>query len=258
MSRISYIAIMCREPETLKDFYGRWFGFEEIQRLENGTIYLSDGALNMGLMKQDADNGETNQQLGLHHIGFLVDSVEQVRENLRQFDASATLEPRPASDPFAEFRTQDSEGIPIDVSEKGYGVPGQKRIPGIRHIALANDDPQRKFEFYSQVLGMRDAPHGSVRSTRNTARYAGDGFINLALLKWPCTEPRRGFNHFGILAPNPQELMYKITDVNPTRLDTRPADRFAEFRIWDPESNALDLSATKGFQVDTHQIDRIE
>ena len=64
-------------------------------------------------------------------------------------------------------------------------------------------------------------------------------------------------NHFGILTPNPYELMHRIAEVNPTPLDQRPPDRFAEYRIWDPEGNAIDLSANKGYQVDVDLVDRI-
>ena len=44
----------------------------------------------------------------------------------------------------------------MDLSEKGYGAAGQPRVPGIRHLAMFNRDPNRKWDFYQQVFGMRD------------------------------------------------------------------------------------------------------
>lgn len=258
MAHISYMAIISRDPEELKDYYNRWFGFEEFHRLPTGTIYLTDGAINMGLLKQGADNGEDNQELGLHHVGFVVEDLEETKARLA---SSAPVEARPSSDPFAEVRTTDPDGLLVDISEEGYGVEGTKRIPGIRHMAIASDDPPRKFEFYSKIFGMRDVNRtdiiAPIKPGKPPSKFAGDGFINFALLTWPVTEPRRDFNHFGVLTPEPHELMYKISEVNPTRLDTRPADRFAEYRIWDPQGNAIDLSADKGYAVDVDQVDRI-
>jgi catechol 2,3-dioxygenase-like lactoylglutathione lyase family enzyme len=261
VARISYMAVISPDPEELKDYYARWFEFQELHRLPNGTIYLTDGTINMGLLKQGADNGEENQAPGLHHLGFVVENLDETKSKLARFDASAVIESRPSSDPFAEIRTTDPEGLIIDISEEGYGVDDAKRVPGIRHIATANDDPGRKFAFYSEVFGMRDVNRDDIiapqQEGKPASRFAGDGYINFALLTWPVTEPRRGFNHFGVLTPNPHELMYKISEVNPTRLDTRPPDRFAEYRIWDPQGNAIDLSATKGYKVDVDQVDRI-
>jgi catechol 2,3-dioxygenase-like lactoylglutathione lyase family enzyme len=261
MTHISYMAVMCREPERLGRYYQRWFGFEELRRDDHGTLYLTDGAMTMGLLQQGAAHGEPNQEFGLHHIGFWVESIDEIDRRLREVDPAQALQPAPAGNPYATRRIIDPEGILIDLSEQGYGALGQKRIPGIRHIAMACEDPERKFAFYSQVFGMRDVERQDILAPRQLgrppSRFAGDGFINLALLTWPVTEPRRGFNHFGILASEPHELMYRISAVDPTRLDQRPPDRFAEYRIWDPEGNALDLSEKKGYQVDVDQVDRI-
>jgi catechol 2,3-dioxygenase-like lactoylglutathione lyase family enzyme len=261
MTHISYMAVMCREPERLSQYYQRWFGFEALPGGDHGGLYLTDGAMTIGLLQQGAANGEPNQELGLHHIGFSVERLDEIERYLRECDSPQALQPPPAGARYATARCVDPEGILIDLSDRGYGAPGQKRVPGIRHIAMACEDPGRKFAFYSHVFGMRDVERQDILAPRQPgrppSRFAGDGFINLALLTWPVTEPRRGFNHFGILAPNPHELMYQISEVDPTRLDQRPPDRFAEYRIWDPEGNALDLSEKKGYQVDVDQVDRI-
>ena len=261
MARLSYMAIVCREPARLADYYHRWFAFDTLQRADNGTIYLTDGTMTVGLLQQGAANGETDQTLGLHHIGFQVESLAAVERRLRELDPAQAIQPRPAADPFAEGRIVDPEGILVDLSERGYGNPGEKRVPGIRHVALANENPPRKFEFYRGLFGMRDVNRADIiaptKAGKPPPRFAGDGYVNLALLIAPVTEPRPGFNHFGILTPDPRELMARIAAKDPTRLDQRPADRFAEYRIWDPEGNALDLSAHKGYQVDVDLVDRI-
>ena len=287
MPRLNHLAIVCQNPGELKRFYASWFGFEELNRTQGGSIYMTDGYFNVGLLKQGAaDLAEDDQKLGLHHIGFQIESVEELRLRLADYDSSVKLLERPKGG-YADVRLVDPEGIPIDVAEEGWGAGGQMRIPGIRHIATANHNSNRKFEFYSKVFGMRDAGrtddevdmhvamsvggaadaqqrkqmreesvHGA--SGESEVRFAGDGFVNFALLGRRPTEPRPGVNHFGLLVRNPYELMHRIADEEPIRLDKRPPDRFAEYRLWDLEGNAIDLSEHKGFKVDVDKTDRIE
>ena len=92
MARLNHMAIMCREPERLQSFYSRWFGFEELGRTRGGTIHITDGYFNMALMKQRPDIQEENQNLGLHHLGFQVERIDEVRKRLEEFDPSIKVE----------------------------------------------------------------------------------------------------------------------------------------------------------------------
>jgi catechol 2,3-dioxygenase-like lactoylglutathione lyase family enzyme len=88
--------------------------------------------------------------------------------------------------------------------------------------------------------------------------FACDGNVNVALLRtsdWL----KPNLNHFGMLVRDSYNLMHEIVKEHPQRLDQRPQDRpFAEYRVWDPEGNAIDLSERKGFKVDVGKIERIE
>lgn len=92
------------------------------------------------------------------------------------------------------------------------------------------------------------------------SRFAGDGCTNLALLAEPAlmrkmqletldSNLKSGVNHFGFVVPNVQALLPAL----PSRSmeSKRPAVReMAEYRIFDPEGNAIDLSQEKGCEVD--------
>jgi hypothetical protein len=88
-----------------------------------------------------------------------------------------------------------------------------------------------------------------------TARMAGDGSTALAILPEPALldEPadghrRPGFNHFGILVPDVDDVRRRLP-VGTVR--KRPANRpFAECRVSDPEGNQFDVSSRAGFEVD--------
>ena len=274
MSQLNYLAIMCENPEQMQIWYQRWFGFEELNRTQAGAIYLTDGHFNMGLLKQGAPVGEDHQELGVHHLGFQIESILEVERNLEDFDSSIRIERRPRDDPYAEYRIVDPEGLIVDLSEKGYGIEGDPREPGIRHIATCNRGIPRKFAFYTQVLGMRDAkrsqaeveeglrhstgtvPEGFQYST--PSHFGGDGFINLALLSEPRAgeidngSRKMGFDHFGILIRNPLNVVREMGqaggDGRPS--DVRPAARMVEYGVQDPEGNRIDLSGGKGWKVD--------
>src|SRR5262245_28865900 len=156
MPRLNHISIVCEDPEKLRQFYGRWFGFEELDRAPGGSIYLTDGYFNIGLLRQGSDLAE-GRDLGLRNVGFQIESIDDVDRRLREFDPAARIEELPKGG-FAEYRVTDPEGLTIDLSEEGWGARGEQRVPGIRHVATCNPtDPWRSFEFYSKVFGMKDA-----------------------------------------------------------------------------------------------------
>jgi catechol 2,3-dioxygenase-like lactoylglutathione lyase family enzyme len=278
---LNYVAIMCDDPIQMRDWYERWLGFEEYNRTPNGSVYINDGHFSLGLIKRGAAVGEDDQERGVHHIGFQIDSILDVERNLEEFDSSIRIERRPSEDPYAEYRIRDPEGIVIDLSERGYGVDGEQRIPGIRHVATMNQNQPLKHSFYLQVLELRDVtrtPAEIEQQTRETfggnipadfkpittpAPFAGDGFVNLALLRDSGSLPRgRGrqawLDHFGMLVPDPLGLLNQIREAEgiDEPMDVRPPERQVEYGVSDPEGNRLDLT-TKGWKVDVDKWARL-
>jgi catechol 2,3-dioxygenase-like lactoylglutathione lyase family enzyme len=282
MSRLNYLAIMCDDPIRMRDWYERWFGFEEFNRTAQGSIYVTDGYFSVGLLKRGSAPGETDQEPGVHHFGFQIDDVMEVERNLEDFDPSIRIERRPSEDPYAHYRLRDPEGITVDLSESGYGVDGEQKVPGIRHLATFNVDQPRKHAFYLQVLGMRDVTRtqdeidqhvqmtlGDVPSDFQPitlpAPFAGDGFVNLAILQNRADDDRgrerpSWFDHFGMLVPDPLGLLTEIRAAEPTDepMDVRPPERQVEYGVKDPEGNRLDLASTKGWKVDVNRWARVE
>jgi catechol 2,3-dioxygenase-like lactoylglutathione lyase family enzyme len=278
MSQLSYLAIMCDDPTEMRDWYQRWFGFEELNRTPEGSVYVTDGHLTVGLLKRSAAVGESNHERGVHHFGFQIESILEVERNLEDFDPSIRIERRPPEDPYAEYRILDPEGIIVDLSEKGYGVDGEPRTPGIRHLATCNSNIPRKFGFYTRVLGMRNAKRsedeikqGIIHSTgvvpagdrfSGPAQMGGDGFVNLAFLPPPVpggSTRRLGLDHFGILIRDPLSVVRAMGQVeaDDRPSDIRPATRMVEYGVQDPEGNRLDLSGGKGWKIDVDSFAQI-
>ncbi len=117
---LRHIAIFTTHPHELAKFYNEVFDME-ITHMGNSPVdgdfaFLSDGYMNLALIPHQL-NGDSS--VGLHHMGFVVDDIESVRQRIA---ARGLAEPqkRPSRLPYAEFRGIDSDGNPFDLSEHGY------------------------------------------------------------------------------------------------------------------------------------------
>lgn len=116
--------------------------------------------------------------------------------------------------------------------------------------------------FYTQVLGLREVPSSYERRRQGRGnRFCGDGETNLAIHPFYSGieghEPRFGVNLIGFLVKDMQAVMAELTAV--LHITPRPSTRpYAEFRFRDPEGNALDLSQTKGWEVDVNKWEKLE
>ncbi len=278
MSLLNHLAIMCDDPARMRDWYQHWFGFEEYyHHPASGAVYLTDGHFSVGLLKRDSAIGETNHERGLHHIGFQIESILEVERNLEDFDPSIRIEQRPPEDPFAQYRIVDPEGIIVDLSENGYGVVGEPKTPGIRHLASCNREIPRKFAFYHGVLGVPDVKRTEEEVKQDVltatgrvptdfhystpSQFVGDGFVNFALLPPRSDEPewRWGFDHFGVLVPDPLDMVQRMgqADLSGRPNDVRPVERMVEYGVRDPEGNRIDLSSHKGWKIGAGRYARI-
>jgi methylmalonyl-CoA/ethylmalonyl-CoA epimerase len=113
---------------------------------------------------------------------------------------------------------------------------GGREMPKIRHVAIASSDPEKLSEFYKTAFGM-ERVHGM-----GGAIYLSDGSINLALNRVYIGR-EAGIYHFGVEVENIEELKEKLKEAGASsEVQKRPRNREAEFRVFDPDGNAIDLS----------------
>ena len=108
--RIRHIAINTRDREKMADYYKEHFGLVEKSRGPNGTIYLSDGFVGLALISNP------NLGYGIHHFGFVVDSVRAVEESTQTTARANTY------GAVGESWITDPEDNRVDVSEHGWPV----------------------------------------------------------------------------------------------------------------------------------------
>ncbi len=91
----------------------------------------------------------------------------------------------------------------------------------IRHIAIVTSNQEKLGNFYKTAFGMKE-----VKGI-GSALYLSDGYMNLAIIK-----------------KTPELKVGASSEVQP-----RPKNRDAEFRVHDPDGNAIDLVCSRKWPV---------
>ena len=134
MPQIKHIAIATQDAEKTAKFYTEVFGLREVAKLdsENAKGYmLSDGNINMAILdfQNDAVAGERGKEYsGIHHIGFEVESLEDIEKRLLEANSAPMDEVNQAlhagnSGPRhlnVETKYEGPNGEMIDVSQVGW------------------------------------------------------------------------------------------------------------------------------------------
>jgi catechol 2,3-dioxygenase-like lactoylglutathione lyase family enzyme len=113
--KIRHIALMCMNPEKLAKFYCEVFDMEVVERNRSGGVFLTDGYMNLALLKQQA----VGKAPGLNHFGFHVEDADEIARRMSKWDVVGP-EKRPADRTYAEQRATDPEGNNFDIAEGGF------------------------------------------------------------------------------------------------------------------------------------------
>ncbi len=135
MAKIKHIAIATQDADKTAKFYIDVFGLQEIAKLDGpgaSGYYLSDGDINVAILNfknNEVAGPEYGMEYsGLHHIGFEVESLEEIAERM----ATANAGPRDDINKAlaismdgqrhanVEVKFGGPDGIIIDVSETGW------------------------------------------------------------------------------------------------------------------------------------------
>ena len=256
MATLRYVAYLAEDPSKLVAFYQRFLGTEELGRSPDGDITITDGFYNLTFFKNRPELGEMQMNNGLHHIGVQVDDLEEVKGRFLRLNPRGMIIQEANDLQHGQIRLHDPECRPVTVSTTSFGVPAskEKKFPRVRHIAYNALDPETMLQFYTQVLGLREVPSSYLRRQQGRGnRFCADGQTNLAIHPFYSQveghEAKYGINHIGFLTNTMQATMAELSSV--LKIAPRPSTRpYAEFRFRDLEGNALDLSQTKGWEVD--------
>jgi catechol 2,3-dioxygenase-like lactoylglutathione lyase family enzyme len=115
-------------------------------------------------------------------------------------------------------------------------------MPKIQHIAIVSPKRDALVEFYKKAFGMKQV------EGEGSAVYLSDGAVNLALIQqYPGRDA--GLYHFGFEVQDIEALKKALKEAGfESEIQKRPRNREAEYRVLDPDGNAIDLS-THGWPV---------
>jgi len=123
---VRHVGIRTGHPERLADFYKFVFGMKEVARSKtsDNAIYLSDGTINLGLVK-----GASAPGAGIEVLGFRVPNIGAVEKQIsKPLGLTYPSEPalnlsKPVSDgPYKVVQLKDPDGNQIELSEEGWAV----------------------------------------------------------------------------------------------------------------------------------------
>ena len=122
MARIRHLAILTEDVDKLVQFYTTAFGLKIVHGVGTAT-YLTDGHINLAIIPIGPEREIEGPQLqaGINHFGFEVEDVAAVREACKDLNAKTGIDKRPPNRE-AEYRVQDPDGNPIDLSKHGWPV----------------------------------------------------------------------------------------------------------------------------------------
>jgi catechol 2,3-dioxygenase-like lactoylglutathione lyase family enzyme len=250
MGKLRHIAFISKQPKVLSDFYQKHFGFEECKIFPSGSRMVIDPLFNLAFLQSRgeeagavvgthrADGAELERQPGIHHYGFLVDDLNEAVSKLPaslQRGASPQVSAGvggPEGARPAEMRFIDPWGNNVDLSSRGFLGREEKKLPGVRLLAVQVPDLAAACEFYQlqldlKIVGWTD--DGSVRLS--------DGTVTLLLTKSQ-VRPKSGVQFFGIQVSDLSDLKQRL-QADGVAISQNASDQI-EFN--DPEGNRVVVS----------------
>ena len=249
MGKLRHIAFISQEPKKLSDFYQQYFGFEECKVFPSGSRMVIDPLFNLAFLQRAAvevavagthrtDGSENELTIGIHHYGFMVDSLDQAVAKLPA-NLNRGANPQisagvggPEGARPAEVRFLDPWGNNVDLSSRGYLGREEKKLPGVRLLAVQVPNPEEACEFYKSQFELEVVG----RDNDGTIRLS-DGIVTLLLTKSQ-TRPKSGVQYFGIQVGDLAGVKKRLEDGGVAVSNAAPG----QIRFNDPEGNDVRVS----------------
>ena len=114
MAKLRHIALIVPDPEKAAKFFEDAFEMKIAGKARRG-LYVSDGVMNVALLKQEGD-----EKVGIYHFGMWVDDLEEAEKKVVNAGGSY-LAGRPTSpQSYYEAKYRDPLGIVFDLTHTGW------------------------------------------------------------------------------------------------------------------------------------------
>ena len=135
MAKLRHIAVVVKDLERAAAFYEKVFDLKRVgeEHLEMGSgIYLSDGVINLALLKYKGESGsglkDAASFVGAHHFGFQVDDVAETQKRIEAHGGKFFFDLGDERHGNFERKFKDPDGVIFDISKHGWqGTDGYKK-----------------------------------------------------------------------------------------------------------------------------------
>jgi catechol 2,3-dioxygenase-like lactoylglutathione lyase family enzyme len=113
-----HVAIKVKDVARSKNFYQEILGMDVVWEPDAENVYLSSGCDNIAIHRVPANFANDAQEKQLDHLGFVVESIERVKELEQEFTAKGARMVHPFKihrDGSASFYFADPDGIVIQM-----------------------------------------------------------------------------------------------------------------------------------------------
>ena len=114
MAKLRHIAIAVPDIQATAKFYESGFGMQRV-RESDVAVMLSDGTVSLAIIDSNKNVNAENRS-GLHHFGFIVDSLDQAATQVESSGGKYYGQIRNIGDgPQSERKYRDPNGIDFDI-----------------------------------------------------------------------------------------------------------------------------------------------
>jgi catechol 2,3-dioxygenase-like lactoylglutathione lyase family enzyme len=123
MAKLRHIAITVPDPEATAAFYEKTFGLERVYK-SNFGVMMSDGTVSLAILHFPTDETAGDERgkdfFGLHHMGFVVDDMEEARTKIKANGGRYHMKVPSRPDSDTEEKYRDPNGVVFDIVTEDY------------------------------------------------------------------------------------------------------------------------------------------
>ncbi len=145
MAKLRHVAMSVPDPDKTADFYCEAFDMKRVgttnSPLANG-VYVSDGVITVALLAFKTDSQGPKEFVGLHHIGFWVDDIQEAEKKVEEAGGTYMMgrpEKGDTSTMFYEEKFRDPNGVIVDLTHLGWGG-------SVKDVVAVEEAPAKKEE----------------------------------------------------------------------------------------------------------------
>ncbi len=132
MAKLRHLAIACKAPDAMAEFYKQAFDFKEVRKSDGPLAYgyhLSDGTIDLAILRFKSDQiGKGMDYTGLHHFGILVEDVDAASHKVAALGGRHYMDQQDADRVGGfEVKLYGPEGVLFDVAEHPW--TGSEPLP---------------------------------------------------------------------------------------------------------------------------------